>query len=458
MLQEKRLSRLNTAAFIVLVVLTCECVAGSSGRWLEFGAISIRMVLFIVAFVVSIPLLMQNMRVLIHSTLVQVLLIFGFFLCFSLFYGWARGNSFEFMVMDLKSFLFLLIVPGYLVVINNERRVDTVIKYASYASAALAVITIVLHFVLRYISQDTETELNMIINSMELGGLFHFGDGIYRVYFRSSVCFIIPFLYGLSLLINKKDRKKQAIPYLLMTVSLTAIVLTYTRSIWLGFAVACLLYFVINIKKYKILLKGIAIACAGFTAFIMISWLIYGFEGVISNAVTRVVINDDYLLENDLDEMRVEQLRIQIASNGTREERLNAAYSQIENNWVLGCGLGQQLDVNGYPCKIEYTYLDILGKMGVFGFISFCFLMLWPVYLVFRKNARSEHNGHKRVLTCALIGIYVTSIFNPYITSPIGLCVYALLGAVIFQQENSDIHVSDHVLFNQSDTILPNIS
>jgi O-antigen ligase len=420
---------------------------------MEFGEISIRMVMFIAAFIVTMPFVIKNIKMLIQNTLVKVLIIFCFFLCFSVAYGWARGNHLEFILMDLKSFLFLLIIPGYFVIINNEHRIGTIIKCASYASAVLAIITIALHFILRYISKENETVLNTIINNMELGGLFDFGDGIYRVYFRSSVCFIIPFLYGLNSLIEKNGSNKQVMPYILMTVSLTAIVLTYTRSIWLGFAVAVILYMVIKIKKYKVILKGMGIVIAGFAVFIMISWLCYGFEGVVSNAVTRVVINQQSILEEDFDEMRFEQLEIQIESNKTREERLHAVYLQIEKNWILGCGLGKQLDVNGFPCKIEYTYLDILGKMGVLGFISFCLLMFWPVCLVFKKDVRIK-SGYMVVVTCTLVGILVSSVFNPYITSPIGLSVYALLGAIVFQNESEvfgrSLHSAEGICYSNN--------
>jgi|GEM_PF-3633437 O-Antigen ligase. len=437
MIQEKNFFGLNKIAFILIVALSCECAAGSSGRWLEFGELSIRMVLFIIAFLISIPFLIQNIGGLLKNPLLRMVLAFCFFLCFSLIYGLVRGNNPAFILGDLKSFLFLLIIPCYIVLIKDGDRLSTILKFVNYTIIALAIIMIALHFVLRYMSLGAETEFNYIINRMELGGFFNFGDGIYRIYFRSSVCLIIPFLYNLNLIINtdKSEKKRQVAPYIFMALSLIAIILTYTRSIWLGFVAAALLFVIFNIGRFRTIVKALAIAVAGFAVFVMISWVCYGFEGVVTNAVTRVVINQEYLDENEYDPSRFEQLEIQINSNDVREERLRAVYSKIKENWVFGSGLGQDLEVKGYGGKIEYTYLDILSKMGIFGFLSFCLLIFSPFYFIFKRNMLAQSRGYAGVMACALAGICVSSIFNPFITSPIGLSVYALLAAILFRQD-----------------------
>ena len=132
---QQKYSLLNRIAFIVICALTCECAAGSSGRWVEVGPLSIRMVLFIVALLITMPLVFQNIKRLMRHFITVSLLIFACCICFSVIYGVLRGNPSQNIVEDVKPFLFLLIVPGYMTVIHNEKRLDTLLKAVSYGVA-----------------------------------------------------------------------------------------------------------------------------------------------------------------------------------------------------------------------------------------------------------------------------------------------------------------------------------
>ena len=42
-------------AEVILYIYTVECVLGCSGRWASFGPVSIRMILFTIAFLAAAP-------------------------------------------------------------------------------------------------------------------------------------------------------------------------------------------------------------------------------------------------------------------------------------------------------------------------------------------------------------------------------------------------------------------
>ncbi len=443
MLDKQPTTKLNLISYILLTVLACECVAGSSGRWLEVGSLSIRMVIFIIAAVATLPAIIQNITSLIKNKVIQSILVLFLFICFSTIYGYVKGNDSGYVVADLTSFLFLLIIPCYIAVCNTQQRIERLIKYASYASLALALVTVIFHFVLLFVSRETEEEINYVINFMGLGGFFGFGDGIYRIYFKSSVCFILPFLYNLNIVINRSGDKKASVwPYVFMSLSLIAIVLTYTRSVWFGVFFAVVVFMLINRKKLKMLFKGIGIATAGLLIFVLVSWASYGFEGVITNAVNRVLLpqeDKDMLMEEfDDDDPRAVQVSILMESEDIRAERLKAVYRQIKDNWVLGCGFGQELTVRNYGGKIEYTYLDILSKMGVFGFISLLLVLLLPYFYALRRYRQNRYSMLSGVMLCVMVCIYMASIFNPYITSPIGFSLFAVTVASLFATQKGD--------------------
>lgn len=446
--------KLNRVAYALLVILICECVVGSSGRWFEIGSLSIRMLLFGIAFVVTLPFVVQHFLSVIKNKVIISIIVFGLFVCFSLIYGYFKNNNTQYLIADLTSMLFLLIVPGFIAIFNTSKKIENLIKYASYASIVLAVLTIVLHFALMWISDSAINNIELFLVSRSLGGFFDFGDGISRIYFRSSICFILPFFYGLNAVIkHKKDglKKKQAWPYLFMSISFIAIVLTFTRSIWFGVFFAVILFFIINIKQYKAFFKGIGIAMAGFFIFVAISWICFGSEGIIKNAVGRVLLGYNYSVSlSDLEqednpeiaEVETEtvdvpytfedrQRDIAINSEAVRNERLTAAANEIKENWLLGGGFGLTLDLDVYEGKIEYTYMDIFAKMGILGILSFMVMLCMPVFQVYKKHKQGQFRSHMGILMCVMLCIYMASYFNPFITSPIGFSMFALFAASV---------------------------
>lgn len=444
-------SKLNRATYLMLIILICECVVGSSGRWLEIGSLSIRMLLFGITFILSLPFVIRDVLRLIKNKVIISILVFGLFVCFSLIYGYIKNNNLQYLTADLTSMLFLLIVPGCIAIFNTSQRIDNLIKYASYASILLAIVTIILHFALLWIGDDAVNHIEHFLVSKSLGGFFNFGDGISRIYFRSSICFVLPFFYGLYAIIKHKNdevRKKQILPYFFMSISFIAIILTFTRSIWFGVFVATILFFVINMKQYKAFFKGIVITLAGFIIFVAISWICFGFEGIIKNAVGRVLLGYNYSVSlSDIEEGNSEivetetdaepysfeerQKDIAINSEAVRNDRLNAVAEEIRENWLLGGGFGLTLDLDIYEGKVEYTYMDVFSKMGIFGLISIIVMLLMPVYQLYKKHRQGEYNGAMGILMCVMICIYMASYYNPFITSPIGFALFALFVASV---------------------------
>ena len=431
------LSGLKKAAYAALVVLTCECIVGSSGRWLVIGPLSIRMWLFIAAFLLSLPFIIRQIKAVIKNTAVINLLLFALVIGVAFVNGMLRGNNRPFIVADLTSYAFLAIVPAYLAVVDTEDKVKKLVKIASYSSLVLVFLTVILHFVFMVMAKGSIAAFNVAINTVQLGGLFNFDEKIYRIFFRSSICFILPFIYFFheTLLPDKPDRKRKWPAYLFMSLSFIAIVLTYTRSIWLGSLAAVVLFIVLNRKKFMAVLKGIGIALAAFTVFVMLSWAGYGYEGVFSNVMERITLDpiNSAEVEND------EQLLIQLESEGIRAVRFSEACDVIEENFVLGKGLGLEIN-DGRPGvgKIEYTYLDLMSKMGVIGLLVFMSVLIHPFEAAAKRWKNKKDTGTLIVMMAVTGCLIVASYFNPFITSPIGFSIYAVLVAAVFAQNRAE--------------------
>ena len=429
-------------AYVALIILTCECVIGSSGRWLEIGPLSIRMWLFVLAFLLSVPFVIIRYKSIIRNPMIIAILIFVIILLAQLFHGYIKGNNRSFMAADLTSMAFIAIVPAYMVIFDDDQKIKSLLKAASYTSMFLVIVTVILHFVFAFIDEYYIAEVSNFTNAMSLGGFFHFGDGIHRLYFRSSICFVLPLIYFYNEVTvhNGEEKNRPIVPYVFMSLCLIAIILTYTRSVWLGMFVGILLFIIFNIRKFKVLLKSFLITLAGFLVIVALSWISYGFEGVITNAVDRVLLSRSYQSyhnpkedKDTKDDLEDRQRLIQFDSEKIREERFKLTYSLIEKNLFVGTGLGLVIDdQNGAgEGKIEYTYLDVLSKLGVIGLLVFLGMLLYPYRHVFVLWREKELNQSIQIAASVMACILIASIYNPFLTSPIGFSMYAVFLAAI---------------------------
>lgn len=147
-----------------------------------------------------------------------------------------------------------------------------------------------------------------------------------------------------------------------------------TRSIWLGALVAFLCYVACNLKRIKAIVKASGLIAIGVLVFVMLSWAAYGFEGVVYNAASR--LNPDKALAFAESDFEFKQRNIVVESDSTRAERLDALLEEISQNRLWGSGLGSRVTVNGEKVITEYTYLEMLRKMGVLGaavFLFYCY-------------------------------------------------------------------------------------
>ena len=112
-----------------------------------------------------------------------------------------------------------------------------------------------------------------------------------------------------------------------------------------------------------------------------------------------------------------------------RKDSLAALNKNIAEHPVLGSGLGTNLDGVREDGKTEYMYQDIVMKMGLIGLVLFIVAYFIPSAIhIFRRlklfNQELDWN-HSMVLTSFLvsgyIGVAVTSSFNPFLTTPMGI-------------------------------------
>ena len=110
-----------------------------------------------------------------------------------------------------------------------------------------------------------------------------------------------------------------------------------------------------------------------------------------------------------------------------RKESLKMLKERISEKPLLGHGLGSNLDGIREDGRAEYMYLDIFMKMGIGGLLSFVCLCLWAPGAYLLRGRRKEPLPESAGFVMAgLLGLCLTSVFNPYLSTPMGLLMLSI--------------------------------
>lgn len=452
----------DRAAYFLILALVFECAIGSSGRLISFGPASVRMVLFALTFFAALPAVLVNAKSLVRDKTMLAAGIFLIYLFASFAYGLKRGNPASFAVSDLTGLLFITLLPGILVTINTKKRLFTLTKVLILGATLLAAAILAIHYILIFFP-STDKAINDFLNGHSLGGLFFLGQFIFRIYLRSSIYNLCAVMLGLYFYFRPEHEDKEGIKIgritsaAVIVLNLYALMLTYTRSLWFGLFFA-LIYVLLALRpKSKQLLKAAASTLAGFTVLITITILTSGNLAVISKGVERVSIGLASHLNITIFERNIEDWNTTVEEKRAHEEMekadklrtrtMNSLVTRISQKPIIGFGLGQNLDeISRKDGKAEFTYHDIAMKMGITGLILFLlpFIILTAKYFSCIRKAKSgKEEGTRdllsltRAFAASLFGVMMVSYFNPFISNPIGLCIFLIFAASLYNLEQS---------------------
>ena len=254
--------------------------------------------------------------------------------------------------------------------------------------------------------------------------------------------------FSFYFLTMQNDRRNTWLYCLTPGLSIFALVLSYTRSVFLGIfaaVVVVVVYVIIAMDKQalKRFVKQLCTAVAVF-AIVMITfsavaetnYLKYMFSRIsVSSVDTDATgpsdgttpepskpISEEEKQQNDYNSLT--QL-----SDERRAVTIQESLQDIKASPLIGHGLGYT--VASRPDGNEYSYLDLWLKTGIIGLMLYFTPFVMIVLDLFCRKSNTICTRNEKVVWFAfLLGIMVYSIFNPYINSALGIFVYACVIAV----------------------------
>lgn len=419
-----------------LYILLAELFIGSKGYLFYFDtggvSVSLRIALFLVVMAVWLygRLKIKDLRLEINR---WWWILFAF-IAWGFVWGLIRGNSFQNVFFDFNAWIYFGAIFLFIDTIKSREQIENAMQIFT---AAVALIVLKTFFLLYIFSHGLEVAMYPLyrwLRQFLIGEITLMDSGFYRIFFQSQIYVLIGFFILVAFLIWQKDKKDTR--YWVLTIgSLSSILISFSRSFWVGlaFGILTLLVFLI-IKKFpfgkiiKIGLCGLAVLIAAAGIIFITVKFPYPTPGKISFAS---------MFEDRLTDLSEAAVR-------SRWDLLPPLGRAIMKHPVIGSGFGTtvtykssdpravQLSPDGKftTYAFEWGYLDILLKIGLAGLVVYL-LLITQIWRSLRRLGRAGDYFLPLGLLLGISALLATNFFSPYLNHPLGIG-YLLLCNTIF--------------------------
>ena len=411
---------------VLLTLLVAEAAFGSSGRWVLIGPLSIRNLLLGACLVAGLPLVWRERRYVLSQGIVWVTSLFVLTLAGSALWAYHLGNARTFIVNDLTTFSALLLVPTVVALRLTTDEVTRLITVLFASATALAAATLAIHVLIPWGVLDAVATANWLADR-SLGGLADVGGELYRIYFRSQIIFIPALLIGLQR--AAVAPRHRLIWVLGSSVLATGLIVSLSRSLWIGLVVAVVVAVVWCSRDIVALLRAAVLVAVGTAVLVSFSAAVYGGPDLVNAAVDRLDSSKIVVGPGAEDEPLSGMSEEDAEAVGSRGDTLELTRAQIRERPLTGSGIGYNLDSIRNDGRTEYMYWDMLMKLGIIGMVPFFLVFAWLPLVLLRRGKLFGYASDARMLASGLIGIAAASYFNPFLDSTLGIAVLLLLAA-----------------------------
>ena len=439
-------------AIVLLYIIMAECAVFGAGKTFAIGSLTLRMLLLAALLVVCLPLMIRQAPQLLKNRHLWLLAAFAVWLALEAIIGYRNKNSLTLLLGDLKGFAYFVAVIPALCVLNTQKRVHTLMKVIMYFSGALAVLTLFLLLLYNW-DIDAFTQIMLWDREHSITMFATVSTKIPRLFFKSTPYFLCGCAFPIYFSLTEKTGRCRYVYPFIPGISLFALLLSYTRSIYLAMAIAAVFLLAIlaltaTRGQKKRLAKTVGAAglifvvlTATCSAAFQASFFGYALDrlGVTFSSVETPsgtlpsVTEPENTVPDDTDGFQQDT----ISSDLFRAQTLAELNRNILSSPIWGHGLGKELDVrNGEPN--EYIYQDIWMKTGIIGLLLF----LSPAALLLadlikkRKQDPARTQLHAAWLA-VLLGFMAFSYFNPYMNAALGILFYCCNIGVIYADDKN---------------------
>lgn len=400
-----------------LLLLFVELIIGSKGHLLELSVVSGRMIIFsvILAFYL-LSLIKKEERAKLWGAWLnfkskKLLVVLAVFIIISLIVSLANSNEVSNIFADFNNWLFFLIIfPIISIYFNTKQEIYN--RLAIVATAAFLWLGLETFLILYIYSHNLPivTDLYLWLRKTGVAEITATANGFPRIFLQSQIYAAV-----LILMTTFSVQTKKTNLWLITILAWGVIFLSMSRSIWLGLAIAILIGLALNWRQLlKHLMFIIPSALLGVTLIFLV-------------VIFPIPKSGSFSLDSFANRLSSGE-----AAVASRWSLLPVLANEIKQNPIIGRGFGYNVTYQSSDPRIlennpsgaystyafEWGYLSLWLKLGIFGLISYVWLITQTIYIGYK-----QHN----FLFLSLIMIAVTHAFTPYLDHPLGIALILMI-------------------------------
>ncbi len=360
-------------------------------------------------------------------------LLLAFFIILAFFNGLVKQNNFGNIFFDINGWLYFFLFIPFSLVLKNFSEIKKAIKILLAAAFWLSIKTYLLLFIFSHNLRSVSSFIYLWVRKTGVGEITLIKNGFYRIFFQSHIFVLVAFLFFIVMftyhLTGKGaiNRRYLFVRFFCMALFLSVIILSLSRSNWVGLLVSLglFVYFFVKYFDYNRLLTLIGSLLAVFIVSLLM--------GIIAVKFPYPHPQESFSATALLAE-RAGQITDE-AGVSSRWNLLPKLIDKIKIHPIIGSGFGATVTyksndprvLQSHPGGIYTTYafewgwLDFWLKLGFLGMLCYA-LLLTKVFFVGLKNIKKNINTEYSIaLILGLAAIATIHFFSPYLNHPLGI-------------------------------------
>ncbi len=433
-----------------LFIVLAELLIGSKGYlfWLELGGlkVSLRLAIFLILLAVWLIKLFKNKDFpFFRSPLLKPFSVLVFFILYGLLIGFIKENTFDNIFFDVNGYLFFGLIFIFFQVIKSDSEINKIIQILNAGLLTMVFHSLLLIYVFGHNFIYTMPSLYGWVRSFGLGEVTRITSNFFRVFSQSQIYGLLAFfIYLAFFFIAKKheySRRKNIGLLSVLGLSIIIIIVSFSRSFWLGLAGGIVFFLILVFRPYKlrlqIIFKKSLLALCLVVVAVGIIFGIANFPFPKPGGTTSASL----IMERAIDDLTTE------AGAASRWTLLPILKDKVLDSPIIGHGFGATVtyqtedprfleshpDGQNTTFAFEWTYLDIWIKMGVFGLLAY----LYFIYRIFKLGwSTLKQSNQDSALSFGLLSGLVALVFlnvtTPYFNHPLGIGFLCLIAATFY--------------------------
>jgi len=366
-------------------------------------------------------------------------LLLGLFILIATIKGVTLSNDLSVWFSDFNSWLYFLILLPFIYVFRNNNIKGLIRDIVTVFLAGVTWVSLKTLILLFFFSHNLPIiePLYAWSRAYLLAEITALDSGFYRIFFQSHIYNLMLIIIALfSFNDFKKVSKKQKYALIaIFSLSLSSILLSLSRSIWVGLILGFIVWFVYIIKKYekKLVYYNLArlLIISISAVFLIVAVINIPLPGYSSDFNAGKTFKERANLK-DKDE----------AAISSRWSLLEPMSKEILKSPIIGHGFGKEITYISQDPRVlernssgEYTtsafewgWLSIWLKMGILGLLAY----IWLFYRVISDAFRDKHNQpYIWGLGLSLLALVAVNFFTPYLNHPLGIMYLILISLIV---------------------------